>query len=155
MTSVTRAEPAAKVARLSNGHTSQMRADAEHDEPFGLLDAIAVRLRISERFPFHVLGVLDFVGGAVADEDGFTAPFDDYLDGRMLVEEGAGTTRLRGVIAVTREAFPTGHLWMHTFLPSGMAPRSISTLAWARTSAEADMLTRKSVREMRISAFIP
>jgi hypothetical protein len=32
-----------------------------------------------------------------------------------------------------------------TFLPSGMAARSISTLAWAKTSAEADMLTRKSV----------
>ena len=35
-----------------------------------------------------------------------------------------------------------------TFLPSGMAPRAISTLAWARTSAEADMLTRKSVKEL-------
>jgi hypothetical protein len=32
-----------------------------------------------------------------------------------------------------------------TFLPSGMVARSTSTLAWARTSAEADMLTRKSV----------
>lgn len=31
-----------------------------------------------------------------------------------------------------------------TFLPSGMAARSTSTLAWASTSAEADMLTRKS-----------
>ena len=34
-----------------------------------------------------------------------------------------------------------------TFLPSGMAARSISTLAWAKTSAEADMLTRKSVAQ--------
>lgn len=32
-----------------------------------------------------------------------------------------------------------------TFLPSGIALRSTSTLACARTSAEADMLTRKSV----------
>lgn len=32
-----------------------------------------------------------------------------------------------------------------TFLPSGIAAKSISTFAWARTSAEADMLTRKSV----------
>lgn len=31
-----------------------------------------------------------------------------------------------------------------TFLPSGIRLRSISTLACARTSAEADMLTRKS-----------
>jgi hypothetical protein len=36
-----------------------------------------------------------------------------------------------------------------TFLPSGMAARSISTLAWARTSAEADMLTRKSATQNR------
>jgi hypothetical protein len=33
---------------------------------------------------------------------------------------------------------------VRTFLPSGMAARSTSTLAMAKTSAEADMLTRKS-----------
>jgi hypothetical protein len=33
---------------------------------------------------------------------------------------------------------------MITFLPSGIVERSISTLAWARTSADAAMLTRKS-----------
>ena len=33
-----------------------------------------------------------------------------------------------------------------TFLPSGMALKSISTFAWASTSADADMLTRKSVK---------
>lgn len=32
-----------------------------------------------------------------------------------------------------------------TFLPNGIALRSNSTLACARTSAEADMLTRKSM----------
>ena len=42
-----------------------------------------------------------------------------------------------------KTGFPR-HLMM-TFLPSGMAARSISTLAWANTSADADMLTRKSV----------
>ena len=31
-----------------------------------------------------------------------------------------------------------------TFLPSGIAARSISTFAWASTSAEADIFTRKS-----------
>src|SRR5579862_929588 len=40
-----------------------------------------------------------------------------------------------------------------TFFPSGMADRSTSTLAMARTSADADILTRKSVQEpARISA---
>ena len=38
-----------------------------------------------------------------------------------------------------------------TFLPSGIAARSISTLACARTSAEADMLTRKSTQDNHIS----
>src|SRR5262245_60256566 len=36
----------------------------------------------------------------------------------------------------------------HTFLPSGMVSRAISTLAWAKTSAEADMLVRKSVESL-------
>lgn len=39
----------------------------------------------------------------------------------------------------------------NTFFPSGMALRSISTLACARTSADADMLRRKSVIEKCIS----
>ena len=81
MAPMARTEPAAKVTRLSNGYTSQVRADTEHDEPFGLLDAIAIGLRISERFPLYGLGFLDLVGGAVADEDGLATPFDDYLWG--------------------------------------------------------------------------
>jgi hypothetical protein len=36
---------------------------------------------------------------------------------------------------------------IRTFLPSGIVDRSISTLAWASTSAEADMLTKKSIVE--------
>ena len=87
MATVARTEPATKVARLSDGHASQVRAYTKHNEPFGLLDTIAVGLRISERFPFDVLGVLDFVGGAMADEDGLAAPFDDDLGE---VSEGVG-----------------------------------------------------------------
>jgi len=44
---------------------------------------------------------------------------------------------------------------LHTFLPSGMAARSISTLAWAKTSAEADMLTRKSVVAVLLATCSP
>ena len=51
----------------------------DHYEPFRLLDAVRVWLWISERFPFGVFGRFDFVGGAVADEDGLAAPFDDDL----------------------------------------------------------------------------
>ncbi len=50
-----------------------------HDQPFRFLDAVRIWLGVSERFPFCVFGFLDFVFGAVADEDGFAAPFDDYL----------------------------------------------------------------------------
>ena len=51
----------------------------DHYEPFRLLDAVRVWLWISQRFPFGVFGRFDFVGGAVADEDGLAAPFDDDL----------------------------------------------------------------------------
>ena len=51
----------------------------DHYEPFRFLDAVGVWLWISQRFPFGVFGRFDFVGGAVADEDGLAAPFDDDL----------------------------------------------------------------------------
>ena len=64
----------------------------------------------------------------MADEDGLAAPFDNYL-----------TTEISTV------AFQLGgRRNRHTFLPKGMAAKSISTLACASTSAEADILTRKS-----------
>ena len=51
----------------------------DHDQPFWFLDAVRVGLGVSKRFPFCIFGFFDFVFGAVADEDGFAAPFDDYL----------------------------------------------------------------------------
>lgn len=41
-------EPAAEVAGLANGNASQVGADAQHDEPFGLLDAVFVFLGVAE-----------------------------------------------------------------------------------------------------------
>jgi hypothetical protein len=58
-----------------------MRADTQHDEPLGFLDTVAVGLRVAQGFPFGVFCFFDFVLGAVADEDGFAAPFDDDLCG--------------------------------------------------------------------------
>lgn len=77
MTSMTRAKPAAEISALANRHAAQVRAHADHDEPFGLLDAGRVGLRVAELGPVGVVGFLDLVGGAVADEDGLAAPFDD------------------------------------------------------------------------------
>lgn len=56
-----------------------MGADAEHDEPLGTLDAVGVRLGVAEGGHVDGVGLVDFVGGAVADEDGLAAPFDDDL----------------------------------------------------------------------------
>lgn len=103
----------------------------QHNQPFGLLDAIAIGLGIPQRFPGRVFGVFDLVAGAVSDEDGFAPPFDDYL-------------------CFVVRVLPLEEMWRWergkelTFFPSGIAARSISTFACARTSAEADMLTRKS-----------
>jgi hypothetical protein len=124
---VARAEPASKVTSLANGHASQVRAHTQHDEPFGLLDTVLVGLRVAQGFPLGVFGFFDFGLGAVADKDGLTSPFDNDL---VSVSGNWGC----GWLGSRR-----------TFLPSGIAARSISTLAWARTSADADMLTRKSV----------
>jgi hypothetical protein len=44
------AEPASEVAGFADGHATQMCADAQHDEPFGLLDAVGVLLGITEGF---------------------------------------------------------------------------------------------------------
>lgn len=42
-----------------------------------------------------------------------------------------------------------------TFLPSGIVERSTSTLAMAKTSAEADMLTKKSVQKREDQHLVP
>jgi len=64
------------------------------------------------------------------------------------------TYNLSSAIAIGRVIESNGIGWSSavwgglTFLPKGIAARSISTLAWARTSAEADMLTRKSAAQI-------
>lgn len=101
----------------------------QHDQPLGLLDTVAVGLGITQRLPLGVLGLLDLALGAVTDEDGLAAPLDNDL------------------CCLSCRPIQPQCLGGRTFLPSGMAARSISTLAWAKTSAEADMLTRKSVAQ--------
>ena len=77
MRTVARAEPASVVARLADGHTTQVGADAEHDEPLGLLGARLVALGVAEALEVGAARLCDLVGGAVADEDGLAAPLDD------------------------------------------------------------------------------
>lgn len=44
------AEPTTKIACFTNRHTTQVSADTQHDQPFGLLDTVFVFLRITENF---------------------------------------------------------------------------------------------------------
>lgn len=73
------AEPAAVVAGLADGHTTQVGADTQHDQPLRALDTVVVRLRVTEALPLGLAGLGDLVLGAVADEDGLATPLDDDL----------------------------------------------------------------------------
>ena len=48
MRSVARAEPATEIAGLADRHASQVGAHPHHDQPFGLLHAVFVFLRVAE-----------------------------------------------------------------------------------------------------------
>lgn len=89
----------------------------EHDEPLGTLDAVLIGLGVTETLPLGSTGLIDLGLGAVTDEDGLTTPLDDDLLERVLGILGAGNSRMKWRIET------------RTFLPSGMAPRAISTLA--------------------------
>lgn len=80
MGAVARAEPSSEITSLANGHASQVRADAQHDEPLGLLDAVGVGLRVAERLNLDGVGLVNLGGGAVADEDGLATPLDNDLE---------------------------------------------------------------------------
>lgn len=74
-----RTEPAAKVTRLANRHTTQVGTHPQHDKPLWSLDAVGIRLWVAQFGDIDAFRLFDFVRGAVADEDGFAAPFDDDL----------------------------------------------------------------------------
>ena len=79
MGTVAWAEPSSEIACLSDGHTTEMRAHSQHDQPLRFLHAVRIRLRISQGLPVRFLRRLDFVVGPVSDEHGLASPFDDNL----------------------------------------------------------------------------
>ncbi len=99
-----------------------------HDQPLRLLNTVGIRLRIPQCLDLDALGFLDLCGSSVTDEDGLASPFDDDLY----------------FLSISILLFRDRLIARRTFLPSGMFCRSTSTLAMARTSADADMLTKKS-----------
>lgn len=56
-----------------------MGADSQHNEPLGLLDTFGIGLGVSQRLNLDGVGLLNFVGCSVADEDGLSSPFDNDL----------------------------------------------------------------------------
>ena len=79
---VARAEPATVVTGLTNGDTTQMGANTQHDQPLGALDTVLIGLGVSEGGDVDFVGLVDLVLGSVTDEDGLASPLDDDLRGR-------------------------------------------------------------------------
>ena len=73
------AEPAAKVTGLTDGHTTQVGADTQHDQPLRALSAVLITLRVTETLPLDLAGFINLTLGTVTDEDGLATPLDDDL----------------------------------------------------------------------------
>jgi hypothetical protein len=75
------AEPSVVIATifgrlLPEGYTSEVCTYADDDEPFGFCGALGVCLWVWKLADFGIEAFFDFFLGSVADEDGFSAPFD-------------------------------------------------------------------------------
>lgn len=81
---VARTEPTTEIASLANRHTSKMSTDAKHDQPFRVLNTIAVGLWISQTLPLCILSLLDFIASPVSDKYGFASPLNDDLEIQMI-----------------------------------------------------------------------
>ena len=73
------AEPAAVVTSLTDGHTTQVGADTQHNQPLGALHTVVIGLGITEGLPLGLAGLGNLILGAVADENGLTTPLDNDL----------------------------------------------------------------------------
>ena len=51
----------------------------KHHQPLRLLDTVSVGLGVPEGLPVGAVGLFDFAGGTVTDEDGLATPLDDDL----------------------------------------------------------------------------
>lgn len=132
MATVARAEPSSIITAFANGDTTQVGANAKHDEPFGLLGTGGVGFGITERLDVDVFCFFDLLGSTVADEDRLATPFDD--DVLACIESVP-----KYLLDTNRDDPRTNNS------PKGMLAMSTSTLAKAKTSAEAAMEERKPV----------
>lgn len=79
MRSVARAKVAVEVTGVGDGHAAKMRADAEQDEPLGLLGAHVVRLRVAQAGHVDAALSLDLSLGAVAHEERLVSPLERHV----------------------------------------------------------------------------
>lgn len=96
------AEPSPVIALVTDRYATEMRADADNDEPFRLFYARGIWLGVAKRGERRILRSLDLVLRAMAHEDRSAAPFhrDDLplsnagdidLYGRQRQRRGVGT----------------------------------------------------------------
>lgn len=76
MRAVARAVIAAIVAGVGDRNAAQVRANAEDDEPLGVLGALVVVLNVAEGRKGDGLLSCDFFGGSVADEERLASPLE-------------------------------------------------------------------------------
>jgi hypothetical protein len=79
MRTVAWAEPSSVVTSLTNWDTTQMGADTQHDQPLWSLDTLSIGLGVTEGGDVDLVGLVDFLGRSVTDENWLTTPLDDDL----------------------------------------------------------------------------
>jgi len=73
---VARAEPTVPVTSVDGRDATEVSADTDEDEPFGLLDTHGIGLRVTEGSGIIFAGSSNFLFVSVTDEDGLTTPLD-------------------------------------------------------------------------------
>jgi hypothetical protein len=151
-------EPAAEIAGFAYGYAAEMCADACFDvfrlEDWDIGGIMWCKGRV-------VPSMINHSGFLTRSESGWGSRSDShFVSSASLISSWVRWRMKTGLprhlmITWSKTAFVNccvlvvgigkGKGGGFTFLPSGMAARSISTLACARTSADAAMLTRKSV----------
>lgn len=76
---VARAVVAAEVSRIRDGHAAQVGADADQDDPLGLLDSLQVVLRVPQLGHLHGGLLVDLLLGSVAHEQRFAPPLESHV----------------------------------------------------------------------------
>merc|ERR1712062_364742 len=79
MASVARAIVASELSSVGDGHTTKVGADAQDDQPLGVLNALGVGLGVPEGGGVHGGHVGDLLGGPVPDEQGLATPLKGHV----------------------------------------------------------------------------